>query len=140
MKWLVSLSLLAPACGVSSGSPASAPPSGEGAAPTAAAPHRTAQSPALNDARAGGTPFVLDVRTPGEFQGGHIPGATNIPIDQLRNRVGELSGAKSGEVWVICEAGSRSLAASKLLSKEGFQVVDVEDGMRGWRGHGFPTE
>lgn len=138
MKWLVSLSLLAPACGGSSEAPSAAPPAG-GAAPAAAA-YRTVQSPALNDASAGGAPFVLDVRTPGEFQGGHIPGATNIPIDQLRNRVGELSGAKSGEVWVICEAGSRSLAASKLLSKEGFQVVDVEDGMRGWRGHGFPTE
>ncbi|MEQ1566292.1 MAG: rhodanese-like domain-containing protein [Myxococcota bacterium] len=95
---------------------------------------RTVDSAALHDA---GPVPVVDVRTPGEFASGHVPGAVNIPVDQLGARLGELDPAV--ETWVICESGARSYAAARLLADAGFRPVDVSDGMRGWRRR-YPTE
>src|SRR5262245_31665615 len=64
---------------------------------------------------------VLDVRTPEEFAAGHLPGARNIPHDQLADRLGELAGAKDKDVVVYCRSGRRSAMALDTLSKNGFK-------------------
>ncbi len=54
-------------------------------------------------------PVVLDVRTAEEFGSGHVPGARNIPLDQLESRISELESYRDAEVWTICQSGRRSV-------------------------------
>jgi NADPH-dependent 2,4-dienoyl-CoA reductase/sulfur reductase-like enzyme/rhodanese-related sulfurtransferase len=72
--------------------------------------------------------FVLDVRPPAEFKRGHIEGAVNIPLDDLRDRMGELP--KDREIWAYCLVGQRSYYAMRALSQHGFQVKSVCGGFR----------
>lgn len=65
----------------------------------------------------------VDVRTPGEFAGGHAPGCVNIPLDQLAGRAGQLDKAKP--VLLCCASGSRSAMAASLLRKQGFEAVNA---------------
>ncbi len=65
----------------------------------------------------------LDVRTAGEFRGGHAPGAVNIPLDQLAARLGELDPARP--VLVCCASGSRSAMAASLLKGRGFEALNA---------------
>ena len=80
---------------------------------------------ALNDriAWADRSLVVLDVRTPGEYTEGHIPGAINIPHDQLAKRVEELANARDSDVVVYCRAGPRATEAIGVLQKQGFKRV-----------------
>ena len=66
---------------------------------------------------------LLDVRTPGEFGGSHLPGAKNIPVDELEARVAELD--TSRPVVTYCAAGVRSARAASLLRTKGFTVHDL---------------
>jgi rhodanese-related sulfurtransferase len=83
---------------------------------------------------AGGKPYVLDVRTDQEWQGGHIPGATHIPVDDIKRRLSEV--ARDGrKMYVICAGGGRSAAAADYLANRGYlNVHNVEGGMGAWRG------
>ncbi|MEQ1572276.1 MAG: rhodanese-like domain-containing protein [Myxococcota bacterium] len=99
---------------------------------------RTVDSRALEQTIARAPVRLVDVRTPREFASGHVAGAVNLPVDTLAGHLDELP--KDEEVWVVCESGARSLGASRLLAQRGYHPVDVSDGMRGWRAHGFPTE
>jgi len=65
---------------------------------------------------------VLDVRTADEFQGGHVPGAINIPYDQVAARSAEL-GPKGKPVLLYCRSGRRSGIAAPELVKQGFTAV-----------------
>jgi phage shock protein E len=65
--------------------------------------------------------FVLDVRTPEEYAAGHLPGAANIPHDQLAARLGELSGARERDIVVYCRTGRRTAEALEVLVKAGFK-------------------
>jgi rhodanese-related sulfurtransferase len=76
--------------------------------------------------------LLLDVRSPGEFNSGHLDGAVNIPIDQLGRRMAEL-GPKTRAVVVYCQSGGRSRAAAQMLSGAGYQVHDVGP-MSAWPG------
>ncbi|MDN4523341.1 rhodanese-like domain-containing protein [Fictibacillus fluitans] len=77
-----------------------------------------------------GTQFI-DVRTPGEYRGNHIRQFKNIPLFDLSKKMDALS--KDKEVIVICQSGMRSMKASKILKKAGFQsVVNVKGGMNAW--------
>ncbi|KRE34656.1 MBL fold metallo-hydrolase [Mycobacterium sp. Soil538] len=67
---------------------------------------------------------VLDVRQSQEFDGGHIPGAVNIPLHELAGRMGEVP---EGEVWVHCASGYRSSIAASLIDRAGRRVVLVDD-------------
>jgi phage shock protein E len=62
---------------------------------------------------------LVDVRTPGEFAAGHIPGAINIPLQQLDSRLGELQPMDSAVV-VYCRSGHRSGNAARRLKTAGF--------------------
>ncbi|MEM6991189.1 MAG: rhodanese-like domain-containing protein [Myxococcota bacterium] len=66
---------------------------------------------------------LLDVRTPAEFNGGHIPGAVNIPVGELAERLSEL-GDRDVPVVVYCRSGQRSGRAQKMLLAEGFAKVE----------------
>lgn len=66
---------------------------------------------------------LLDVRTPGEFAGGHVEGAVNIPVQALGERLGELE--KDRPLVVYCRSGARSHAAVKLLRDRGYDAHDL---------------
>ena len=85
-------------------------------------------------------PFMfLDVRTPGEYNGGHVPSAKNIPVQVLSSRLAEVPQDKT--VYVYCESGVRSTRAVKLLVEAGYtNVINMKASMRGWRGAGFEIE
>ena len=75
--------------------------------------------------------LLLDVRSPGEFAGGHIDGAISIPVQELVGRTDEL-GDKSGEIVVYCQSGSRSAMAKRLLESNGFTNVHDMGGIGEW--------
>jgi thioredoxin len=86
-------------------------------------------------------PFILDVRTPKEYNSGHIAGATLIPVYELTDRIGEITAHKTQKVLVYCYSGNRSLAASQVLLKHGFnQVINLKGGTMDWKRSGFPLE
>lgn len=72
---------------------------------------------------------VLDVRTPGEFQRGSIPGARLIPVDELRERVGELP---EGLLVVHCAVGVRGHTAARILTQLGRDAVNLDGGYTTW--------
>jgi NADPH-dependent 2,4-dienoyl-CoA reductase/sulfur reductase-like enzyme/rhodanese-related sulfurtransferase len=65
--------------------------------------------------------LLLDVREPAEFTAGHVEGALNIPLPQLRARLGELPGDR--EIWVYCAAGQRSYYALRILRQHGYSCA-----------------
>jgi len=86
-------------------------------------------------------PFLLDVRTPGEYAQGHIPGAVLVPSYALEDRVSELAKYGDRTVVVYCEVGSRSAKAARTLLAKGFpHVVNYEGSMRAWREAGQEVE
>jgi len=88
----------------------------------------------------GNAPLLLDVRTPGEFATGHLPGAVNIPLDALAERLDGLGRALDREVVVYCERGPRAAKAAASLAAAGFSVVrHLEGHMSGWRDAGLPV-
>ncbi|MFE1908018.1 rhodanese-like domain-containing protein [Streptomyces gardneri] len=83
---------------------------------------------------------VVDVRTPGEYASGHVPGALNVPLDQLGRAVPELrEAAARGELLVVCQSGARSAGARTRLAAHGIAATDLAGGTSGWaaRGHGL---
>jgi rhodanese-related sulfurtransferase len=69
---------------------------------------------------------VVDVRTPAEFADGHVPGAVNIPFDQMPQRFAEL-GPPSTPVLLYCRTGHRSGIASGTLKEKGFtRIYDLQ--------------
>lgn len=67
---------------------------------------------------------VVDVRTAGEFAGGHVKGAKNIPLDTLPNKAELIKGWKK-PVVVCCASGMRSARAKSLLESKGIEVHDA---------------
>ena len=75
-----------------------------------------------------GSVTLLDTRTPGEFRRGHIDGFSNIPVDELRQRIGEVEPGKP--VYVICQSGLRSYIATRILEGYGFDAYNFAGGFR----------
>jgi len=65
--------------------------------------------------------FLVDVRTPGEFAGGSVPGAVNIPLDQVSSQISRFKGKKG--VVVFCKSGMRSGQAKGILDQNGIPQV-----------------
>lgn len=78
--------------------------------------------------------FVLDVRDPSEFERGAIPGAVNIPLNDLRGRLGELPEGK--ELLVYCASGQRSYNACRILLQHGFQCRNLSGAYKTWSASG----
>ncbi|MDW4905027.1 rhodanese-like domain-containing protein [Streptomyces sp. ADMS] len=80
---------------------------------------------------------VVDVRTPGEYASGHLPGALNIPLDQLRRALPALrEAADQGELLVVCASGARSESACSVLAENGVPAMILTGGTQGWRDRG----
>ena len=85
--------------------------------------------------------LLLDVRTPREFNSGHIPGAVLLPHDRLLSSPGELPHQGEGMIIVYCERGPRARMAQKALIKGGFSnVLHLKGDMSLWRARDLPLE
>jgi rhodanese-related sulfurtransferase len=83
---------------------------------------------------------MLDVRSAAEFETARIPGACNVPLDQLGRFADELAGV-DGELVVVCQSGARSNKARIRLSEAGAKSPRVlEGGMEAWQSAGGATE
>ncbi len=94
----------------------------------------------LSARRASGIPpVVIDVRTPEEFAAGHIPGARNIPFDQVAQRISEID-APHG-VALYCMVGPRARKGESALLSAGYSsVLHLEGGLAAWQAAGLPVE
>lgn len=89
--------------------------------------HPQCQVDELPALTAAGT-YLLDVRTAGEFSAGHIPGAVNIPVDELRNRLGELPAGVP--IAAYCQVGMRGYLATRILLQRGFAARNLSGGWK----------
>jgi len=80
--------------------------------------------------------IVVDVREPGEYVGGHIPGAHLSPMGQLPARLSELP--KRRAIYLICDSGSRSAAMTSYLMRAGYDAYSVAGGTGAWTRAGHP--
>ena len=84
---------------------------------------------------------VLDVRTAREFEAGHVPGALNIPHDQLGARLEELASLRDKQIVLYCRSGKRSLYGAAHLLAVGFTDVNsLAGGIIAWAEAGQPIE
>jgi rhodanese-related sulfurtransferase len=111
-------------------------PGSEGPAATPIAADRLAER-----ILAGSPPLVLDVRTREEYARGHIPGAINIPHDELAGRLSELPGDPSQEIVVHCQSGRRAGMAEGVLREHGYtRLRDLTGHWQGWQAADLPSE
>lgn len=85
-----------------------------------------------------GEAVALDVRNPGEWQAGRIPGALHVPLGELQRRAGEIPADR--RMIAVCRSGSRSGAAASALSKAGYQAENLSGGMKAWHRAGLPMD
>jgi rhodanese-related sulfurtransferase len=84
---------------------------------------------------------IVDVRTPAEFQQGHIPNAVNIPLSEIIDNPATLTYSKEKPIILYCRSGYRAGKAAKALHKGGYQNLRHLDGdMQGWLKAGLPIE
>jgi rhodanese-related sulfurtransferase len=79
---------------------------------------------------------VLDVRTPEEYESGHVAGAVLIPMSELVDRVDEVP---TGTLHVICATGARSRRAAEFLRVRGVDAKNVAGGTKAWLEAGRPV-
>ncbi|MDJ0383177.1 rhodanese-like domain-containing protein [Streptomyces sp. G-G2] len=80
---------------------------------------------------------VIDVRTPGEYAAGHVPGAHNIPLDHLRTALPALKAAGSrGDLLVVCTSGNRSTTACAELAAADIPAASLTGGTSAWAQQG----
>lgn len=87
---------------------------------------------------AGADHLLLDVRTPEEFNSGHIAGAVNISVDELAQRLSEVPQDKP--VVLYCRSGNRSGQAAQILDQAGYTQIYDLGGIVTWQQQGFPVE
>ncbi|HEY3508149.1 rhodanese-like domain-containing protein [Kribbella sp. NPDC051137] len=80
---------------------------------------------------------VVDVREPREYADGHVPGAVNIPMGRLSDRLDEID--RSAPVYVVCATGNRSSAMTDFLTAAGFDAYNVVGGTTAWTRSGRLT-
>ncbi|CAB4613637.1 MAG: CoA-disulfide reductase [Actinobacteria bacterium] len=73
---------------------------------------------------------IVDVRSAGEFANGTIPGAINISVDEMREKIADVP---TGKVIVTCQVGQRGHVATTLLRKLGYEAVNLDGGYRTWK-------
>ena len=79
---------------------------------------------------------VLDVREDDEWVPGHVGGATHIPMGDVPARLGEVP--DGDPLYVVCRSGGRSARVAAWLNHNGYDAVNVGDGMGGWEAAGRP--
>lgn len=82
---------------------------------------------------------LVDVRTTMEYAQGHVPGAINIPLNELATRFNDV--ARDKPIVVICASGNRSMSGSEILASAGFNdVYNLQGGTMVWMMNGLPLE
>src|SRR5690348_17090778 len=76
---------------------------------------------------------VIDVRSPAEYASGHVPGATNIPMEQLEARLDDVA----QEVVLVCQAGTRATISAGWIREQRKAMV-LEGGTETWQRAGYP--
>ncbi len=85
-------------------------------------------------------PLILDVRTPGEFQSGHLPNAVLLPVQALQANIDRLAPYRGREILIYCATGNRSTVASKILIDAGFRpIANLRYGIADWHRREFPV-
>ncbi|THA68620.1 DUF2892 domain-containing protein [Streptomyces sp. A0958] len=84
---------------------------------------------------------VIDVRAPGEYAAGHVPGALNIPLDRLSDAVPALKSASArGALLMVCASGVRSTRACDILSAADIDAATLTGGTSAWENEGHGLE
>jgi rhodanese-related sulfurtransferase len=106
------------------------------------------QIPKVNVSDLPNDAILLDVREPDEWAAGRAPGAVHIPLGELPDRLGELAelselsdvlaDSGGGTVAVTCRGGGRSSRAVAWLTQQGYDVVNLDGGMKAWQAAGKP--
>jgi len=83
---------------------------------------------------------LIDVRTPEEYQAGHVPGAELIPLNTLMARVNDFP--EQGDVFLICRSGARSAQAADYLARQcgRTNLINIAGGTMAWMQAGYPVE
>ena len=97
---------------------------------------QTSPADALSAQQAGA--LLVDVREQDEWDAGHAPDALHLPLGDLGERRGELSGR--GRIVLICRSGARSELAASLLASAGISAENLSGGMQAWAREGQPLE
>lgn len=85
-------------------------------------------------------PLILDVRTTFEYANGHLQNSTLIPVQQIQQRLSELSDYKDEHILIYCATGNRSTVAAKILIDNGFtRIYNMREGFHVWAQQGFPV-
>jgi len=112
--------------------------SGCAEAPAAATISQKNLAARISDASA---PVIFDVRSEKEFASGHVPGAVNLPYDEITDRLAGQTLDPDDEIVVYCESGRRAAVAEEALRHAGFTSVrHLEGDMRGWRESHLPCD
>ena len=80
--------------------------------------------------------YVIDVREPMEYIGGHVPGAELVPMSRITGYLDRLP--RDREVYIICQSGNRSLSMASLLERFGIEAISVDGGTSAWASRGGP--
>ncbi len=99
---------------------------------------KSVPSTTVNDLDAMGSPVLLDVREPDEWEAGHAPDAWFWPLARLDQVRAELPLDQT--VVCVCRSGARSAKATDLLRSWGLDAVNLEGGMQAWAAAGRPVE
>ena len=106
------------------------------------APESLTAAELLERQRRGWPLLLIDVRTPEEYAGGHVPGAINVPHTQVQARLQEIRRAAAGrEIVLYCRSGRRAGIAREILARAGFErLLHLQGDMLGWQRQGLPVE
>ena len=81
---------------------------------------------------------LIDVRTPEEYNSGHIPGSVNINVENIANRLDEIP--SDVPVVLYCRSGNRSATAAQILVRAGYEEVYDLGGIQTWVAEGYPIQ
>lgn len=85
-----------------------------------------------------GDAVLLDVREPEEWQAGHAAAAKHLPISELRDRLAEVP--QDRPLLAVCRSGNRSSQVAAALAQLGYEIDNVQGGMKAWVKAGLPLE
>jgi phage shock protein E len=131
---LAAAASIADQAGPTPSQPAAAP-----AAASASLPLISQQDLLERQARGDASLFVLDVRTPKEYAAGHVPGAVNVPYDQVASQLAGIP--KDKDVVLYCHSGRRAGLAAEVLKASGYTKLEhLQGDMQAWLNDGRPVE
>jgi len=85
--------------------------------------------------------MLIDVRSPDDFDKGHIPGAINMPHDNINDYLDDLAGHKNKPIIIYCRSGNKAQLAMKILQDLDFsEVMHLEGDMLGWNAANMPID